>query len=113
MLVRAFEKFSEETGLPEPVGTSISRDVDFYEDEGLPVKKFSWHFVDCAIDLRVKHYTPDQLALVIGWFSEKCRSSEWELYHKNHGTGPHIHVAYREFGLRKKWEAEAYKRKTP
>jgi hypothetical protein len=110
-LCKAFEKFSEQAGLPEPVITSISRDPDFYEDEGLPTKKFSWHYVNCAADLRVKHYSPTQLALVIGWFSEKCRSSEWELDHENHGTGPHVHVAYREFGLRRDWEKEQFDKK--
>lgn len=107
-LLKAFEKFSVEAGLAEPVVTAISRDEDFYDREGLPVKKFSWHFVDCAADLSVKRYSPVQLAQAVGWFSEKCRSSEWELVHKNHGTGPHIHVGYREFGLRRKWEQEKF-----
>lgn len=106
-LLKEFDRWATAQNLPETVVTAISRDPSFYEEHSLKPKKFSWHFVDCAADVRNRHYSPAQLQAVEAWFREKCRSSEWELVMTVHGTGPHIHVAWREYSLRRRWERNA------
>lgn len=106
-LTLALDRYCMVQQLPGPIVTAVSRDPSFYEDH-----RFSWHLVDCAVDLRNRHYTPGQRDAVESWLAAKCASSEWELITHDHGTGPHIHVAYREFGLRKIWD-RAHLKPTP
>lgn len=81
--------------------TSISRDAGWYERNGLLAPLFSWHLVDCAWDMRIRHYTPEHLTTIEAWLREKCSGPQWELVFRLHGTGPHFHVAYRCFARRK------------
>ena len=103
-LCNELEAESKKRGWHEPVVTAVSRDVDFYLKRGLKPKAFSWHFVDCAVDLRNWHYTPEQLPNVLEWLKSKTDSSEWEVVTEDHGTGPHFHIGYRDFSRRRAWE---------
>lgn len=109
-LLRQFIQFSEEQDLPPPLVTGFDRDPKFYEQNGLKVPAFSWHLVGCALDLRSIHYTEPQLKLVESWLTQHCTPShDWELITKLHGTGPHIHVAYRDRRRRAGWLDAAMK----
>lgn len=67
-------------------------------------KKFSWHLVSAAADVRTNHYSREQLGQVVRWFEARCKAPIWELVHEPHGTGPHIHVGRRDYSWRKKME---------
>lgn len=105
-LVTRLGAYSATIGAPQPVITAISRARSWYSANGLPVNENSWHLYDCAVDLRVTHYTPEQRALVIKWLEQETAPKKdegvkkWELVTKLHGTGPHIHLARRDFAWR-------------
>ena len=93
-----FDSFCIGEGMGESFVTSVSRRADFYANG-----KFSWHLVDCAVDFRNKHLSERQLLLCEEWLRAECASSEWELVTKPHGTGPHFHLAYKSYSLRKRF----------
>jgi len=114
--------FSKESGLPKPVVTGLSRTREWYEQRHLPPLPFSWHYrvpdpaftnpetkevrwFTCAADLRIIHYKDDQLGTVTEWLKLRCPDSRWEVITKLHGTGPHIHVAFKDYRLRRLYEA--------
>lgn len=103
-LLEQFIVFSREQALPDPLVTGFDREPAFYVQNGLKVPSFSWHLVRCAIDLRTHHYTDPQLKLVETWFQQKCRPThDWEVITELHGTGPHIHIGYRDRQRRSLW----------
>lgn len=99
--MQALDIYCDENEMPGVVVTAVSRDPDFY-----PAGRFSWHLVDCGVDIRTHHYSRDQLHRVEAWILTKCRSAGWEVITKQHGTGPHIHIAWKEKGLRDAYEAK-------
>lgn len=113
-LVEAVDSFCTESGFPEVVLTDVERVEDFYAQNNLKAKAFSWHFacpgeksgttVVCGVDMRTKHWTDKQRHDVQSFVQTKCNSAEWEVITRDHGTGPHFHVAYRDFGARRRWE---------
>ena len=109
-LLTRFERFCVGMGYGEPVITSLGRSPAFYVVNGLPPKKFSWHYTRpiCAADLRKHHLTPQQLEACEAWWEENTKGPQWEFLSESHGTGSHWHVAWRDFVLRK-----AYQQKTP
>ncbi len=62
-------------------------------------RKFSWHLCGCAVDVR----TGDALR-ALAWLQGKYPGPEFELLVHDVGLGKHLHVAYRDFGWRKKYE---------
>lgn len=114
------DEFLNESGLPTFTVTDAIRTPD--EQEGLwwgdYLKKgyletearakaraqFSWHLVATAADFRGFKPWGEERARVWGWLKQHCASSEWELLEHDVGTGRHFHLAYRDFGRRKKWE---------
>lgn len=126
-LALRFAQFSKDNGLPTPVLTALSREPGFYEKNGLTRKLFSWHYrihdpafknedgttrwFTCGMDWRniggaTPLYRADQLQTVNEWWKDHCKpSAQWELITKTHGTGPHIHVAFRDYRLRRLWDA--------
>lgn len=100
-----FDRWTVQQGMPEAVVTAISRDAPFYTAKGLRKPKFSWHFTDCAVDFRNRHYTPAQKQKCRVWLKQRLTGSQWEVVLKDHGTGPHFHIAYRDFSRRREWEA--------
>lgn len=64
--------------------------------------RFSWHILSTAADVRNKHYRMRQKVLVTAWIIRYTKASSlWELVFKDHGTGPHWHLAHKDFGLRR------------
>jgi hypothetical protein len=64
-------------------------------------KRFSWHCVNTAVDVRTFHYTKEQLAKVDEWFKARCKRPEWE-YLIHDVAGPHIHLGNRDFKWKEK-----------
>lgn len=97
----ALDSWLREQTWPRLEITAVSRDLPWYAENNLPTPAFSWHLVDCAWDMRIKPYSPEQLTTIEAWLREHCPGPQWELVFFLHGTGPHYHVAYRDFGRRK------------
>jgi hypothetical protein len=110
------EKQLKKWGLPSPTVTDASRSVAEQEElywkrewPNLPEKearmnarrKFSYHLVDCAADLRT---ADPQKALA--WLEGYTwpTSELWELLVHNVGTGLHLHVAFKDIARRKAFE---------
>lgn len=106
VLMDDFGHWSAAQRLPVPVITCIKRGQD--ENRSIyGTDRFSWHYcidgVVRAVDIRTRHYTPEQRAKVFAWFNEKCPDSKkFELIIKPHGTGPHAHIAIRDQERNKK-----------
>jgi len=100
-----FDLWCQEMGLGEAIVTNLLRKPAFYKENGLAPKKFSWHFVGCAIDFRIRHWTAAQQMRAQKWMASKKSNPWYEVVTENHGTGPHFHLAYRDFSLRRRWEA--------
>lgn len=83
---------------PEATITCLDRDEGSNAQVGGKAK--SWHLWRCAVDFRSKHYEFQQAARAIDWLRERCPQPMWELVLVPHGTGPHFHVAVRDFSWR-------------
>lgn len=115
-LAREFDSWSRKNKMPSPVITGLDRTPEWYDQRELDRPVFSWHyalpvsfgdyssFVICALDFRNKHYRPDQRKQAGEWLVKRCPVGEWEVILVDHGTGPHFHVAYKDFGLRRNYE---------
>lgn len=72
-------------------------------------KRFTWHWVACAVDMRTvgpnpakPHYSLEQMQLAVGFFNQRCPKPLWEfLVHDVHG--PHMHIGRRDFSWRQKY----------
>lgn len=84
-----------------PDATVTCLDRDEAKNAEVTGKPKSWHLVRCAVDFRSKHYDFKQAAKVIDFLRERCPQPFWELVLIPHGTGPHFHVAYRDFSWRR------------
>lgn len=120
------DDWSAASGLPEVVITHVNRTEEQQEAiywkqiqkaEGLREKearekarkKFSWHRVRCAVDLRNKHYTKQQRGQVVLRLMQGRTKGPWEILEHDVGRGDHIHVGRRDFAFRVKVEAEEKK----
>jgi hypothetical protein len=54
-------------------------------------RRFSWHLVGCAVDLRSRHYSMSQLARVMKFLRKRCLGPSW-LVLAHDVTAPHIHI---------------------
>ncbi len=107
------EKQLEEWDLPKPVLTEAFRSVLEQEEiywrsfVGVPEaearmkarRKFSWHLCGCAADLRV-----GDAHRALAWLQGKYPGPELERVVHDVGYGMHLHIGYRDFGWRKKYE---------
>lgn len=96
----------------DPLTTALDKkhaqrllDMPALELLALAAKKFTWHFVGAAVDIRTNHYRLAELTTVEKWFRDRCEPPIWELITEKHGTGAHIHLARRDYSWRKKMEA--------
>lgn len=101
-LAEATAKFS----YPPLTLTAISRSPEFYAEHGLKTPTWSWHYPDCAADIRVRDYSQEERKFCEDWLESRCGGSEWQLLAEDHGTGPHFHLAYKDFSRRRDWEAK-------
>jgi hypothetical protein len=100
-VVLDLDAYSELEDLPLPVVTAISRAPDWYAANGLKPNPNSWHLYDCAVDLRNSHYSAEHLHRVCAWLKNRCLPPErWELVFTLHGTGPHLHIAKKDWSWR-------------
>jgi hypothetical protein len=99
-LLISLDVWCQGEGIEGVVLTDVFRTPSFYKEY-----RWSWHYVGCAADLRIWHWSPAQQAKAIQWLKEQASGSEWEVVVEDHGTGPHFHVAYRDFRRRREWES--------
>lgn len=90
---------ADDATFPDCTVTCLERDEA--KNAAVTGKPKSWHLVRCAVDFRSKHYDFKQAAKCIDWLRERCPQPFWELVLIPHGTGPHFHVAYRDFSWRR------------
>jgi hypothetical protein len=64
--------------------------------------RFSWHLVACAVDIRNRNYTGDELQAVMGYLNGRCTPGPWELLSHDVGRGSHVHVGRRDFTWRRR-----------
>jgi hypothetical protein len=57
-------------------------------------RRFSWHLVNCAIDMRVKHYSETEADQVMEFIHKRCPAPKFEVL-KHDVTAPHIHLGVR------------------
>lgn len=124
--VSDLDKWSVANGIPEVVVTHVFRTKAFQEETYWPAiakrlaaenpkrpvgeieaearaearKKFSWHLVHCAIDIRNRHYSPDQRRRVMGFLQRGRAAPIWEVLEHDVGRGDHIHLGIRDFSWR-------------
>lgn len=98
-VVLELDTWSQRAKIPEPYVVDVTRSPA--ENAAAGGSATSWHLLACAVDLRVTHYSEPEHAAVVAWLVGRCFGSTWELITKVHGTGPHVHLAYRDFGRRK------------
>lgn len=99
-LVNEFDAWATKNGLPDTVVTSVVRTLAENRAIYKGVDRFSWHLCRCAVDLRNHHYTPEQKKQAEAWLAVRCERPRWEFVPQDHGTGPHFHIAIRDFRWR-------------
>ena len=93
-----FDTWCQTHGLGPAEVTSIGRDPSFYPDG-----RFSWHLVKCAIDFRNRHLSIVQKTAAAAWLHASFNTPWWEVITKDHGTGPHFHLAFTDVDRRRAW----------
>lgn len=96
LLEHDFTLWSAAERLPEPVVTCIERDsLSNASVGGVPTSRHLSR--PCrAIDFRNTHYSPEELAKVEAWLYARCPRPAWGRVFKSHGTGPHLHLEFKE-----------------
>lgn len=63
----------------------------------------SWHKPWTAVDIGLADWnTPEVLSLHL-WLQKRCPKPMWEVIDEPHGTGPHLHIARRDYGWLKEF----------
>ena len=57
----------------------------------------SWHKAWTAVDVGLNGWSPRDLALMAEYIHHRCQRPAWETITEFHGTGPHLHLARRDF----------------
>ena len=75
--------------------------------------RFTWHFCNCAADLRTRHYAQTEKARAFAWLEARCIPRHaWELL--EHDTaGPHFHVARKDEEWKRRYAPEFIKGESP
>lgn len=123
--LQELDNFSQANALPEPIITHVHRTLQQSEEiywkvelveaksKGATIteaeartrarKRFSFHMVDTACDLRDYIYTPTQLTLVLSCLRAGRQDGNWEVLGHDVGSGHHLHIAYRNMELYNDW----------
>lgn len=72
-------------------------------------KKFSWHLVGCAVDIRNTVYTTTQLVNINAHLKLKTKPGVWEILNHDVGRGEHLHVGIRDVNWRNTYPGYAIK----
>lgn len=83
-------------------GTDLSQfqQIQFLSPMGLKSwcrTRASWHKPLCAVDVGMTGMDDQTKNYVIQYLSNHCPRPMWELITEPHGTGPHAHVARRDY----------------
>jgi hypothetical protein len=57
----------------------------------------SWHKPFCAVDIGTAQMSSESFDRARLWLLRRCSKPDWETVLEKHGTGPHIHLARRDF----------------
>lgn len=106
-VVTRFDRFCIGMDYGHAILTDISRTPDFYEKRALEAPSFSWHFIDCAVDMRNWHLTPEKREACEVWLQEQCPGSQWQFLKEKHGTAEHWHLAFKDYSLRREFSLTA------
>jgi hypothetical protein len=115
--LHALDEYSEAMGLPEVVVTDVLRTPaqqeaiywralqkagNLTEEEARSAarKKFSWHLVAAAVDLRNTHYSRAQLEEAVAFLKKGRSAPMWEVLSHDVGQGHHLHVGRKDFSWR-------------
>ncbi len=60
--------------------------------------KPTWHKAFCAVDIRLSDWTEEQKVELAAVLHDRFPKPMWEAIIEPHGTGPHLHLAKRDFG---------------
>ncbi len=63
-------------------------------------KKFSWHLVGCAVDIRNTVYTLQQLVNIQAHLKLRTKPGEWEVLNHDVGRGEHLHCGLKDVSWR-------------
>lgn len=58
----------------------------------------SWHKPFCAVDIGLSGWKPESVAVATEFLAGQCPKPMWEIISEPHGTGPHLHIARRDYG---------------
>lgn len=129
-LLAQFEMWSVANSLPEPMVTHVFETQDNSEEifwkniqtdalakgEVLPEPEarkraravFSFHKVNCAVDLRDYIYTPEQYGRALAWLRAQVTvgmgDQQWEVLGHNVGSGHHFHIGFRDMARYHEWQ---------
>lgn len=73
------------------------------ELEKRAAQRFSWHAVNCAADLRIRHYSVEQLKRVEGFVRARTVNTKYWEFLVHDVAGAHIHIGVRDFSYRAKF----------
>lgn len=115
-IVKDLDDWSKEQGLPSVVITHVLRtreDMEvlywkrIHRQANPPIsealarsmarRKFSWHLVGCAVDIRNNHYLPGQRKAVMAKLRTLAKPAhKFELLEHDIGRGDHIHLGIKD-----------------
>lgn len=120
----ALDEWSVSQGIPEVVITHVLRTKEDMEimywkrihrqanpaiseslARAMARRKFSWHLVGCAADIRNRHYLPAQRKQVMYYLRKLTggpNPSKYELLEHDIGRGDHIHLGVKD----EQWKKE-------
>lgn len=86
-----------------PTDAKLALELDGKSDAELrkrALQKFSWHCVRCAVDLRIKHYSVEQLKRVEGFVRARTVNTKYWEFLVHDIAGAHMHIGVRDFNYR-------------
>lgn len=90
LVLTEFEAWCALQNFPAPVVTCVHRTPE--QNKAAGGVPNSLHLDSRAMDLRNRHYTPEQRMECEQWLRARCPRWAFEMVLKPHGTGPHWHI---------------------
>lgn len=60
-------------------------------------RRASWHKAWTSVDVGLAGWGPRELAVMTEYIHTRCPRPAWEVITELHGTGPHLHLARRDY----------------
>lgn len=82
--------------------TDVLRRPSFYGS----MPRWSWHFCNCAADVRTRHYSQEELGRILAFLAgRKCRSSpRVDVVDETKTPQPHLHLEVEDWEWRRRYE---------